>query len=41
MPEAPVTRPSLLVRLRSAADSDAWREFVLLYAPLVYGLARR
>jgi len=41
MPDAPATRPSLLVRLRSAADTDAWREFVLLYAPLVYGLARQ
>jgi RNA polymerase sigma-70 factor (ECF subfamily) len=40
MTTPPPTRPSLLVRLRDAADADAWRKFVDLYAPLVYGLAR-
>lgn len=32
----PCTRPSLLLRLRNADDSDAWREFVRLYTPLVF-----
>ncbi|MBI3466100.1 MAG: sigma-70 family RNA polymerase sigma factor [Planctomycetes bacterium] len=41
MPEQPVTRPSLLVRIRDAADKEAWRQFVEIYAPLVYGLARK
>lgn len=35
------TRPSLLLRIRDANDEAAWREFVDLYAPLVYGYARR
>ncbi|HZV05981.1 MAG TPA: sigma-70 family RNA polymerase sigma factor [Gemmataceae bacterium] len=35
------TRPSLLVRLRDAADGEAWRQFVELYASLIYGLARK
>ena len=33
---APVTRPSLLVRLRDVDDADAWREFVRLYTPLIF-----
>jgi RNA polymerase sigma-70 factor (ECF subfamily) len=41
MAEIPATRPSLLVRLRDARDEDAWRQFIDLYAPLVYGFARR
>lgn len=41
MPEAPTTRPSLLVRLRDPRDQAAWGQFVDLYAPLVYGYARR
>src|SRR2546421_12766576 len=40
MAEAPGTRASLLVRLRDAADADVWRQFVQLYAPLVYRYAR-
>jgi RNA polymerase sigma factor (sigma-70 family) len=39
--EAPVTQPSLLLRLRDARDERAWGQFVDLYAPLVYGYARR
>lgn len=35
------TRPSLLARLRDAEDSEAWRQFVELYASLIYGLARK
>jgi RNA polymerase sigma factor (sigma-70 family) len=37
----PLTRASLLLRLRDPHDSAAWREFVDLYAPLVYGYARK
>jgi RNA polymerase sigma-70 factor (ECF subfamily) len=35
------TRPSLLFRLRDAADADAWASFVEVYAPFVYRFARR
>jgi RNA polymerase sigma-70 factor (ECF subfamily) len=41
MIDSPTTQVSLLVRIRDRADTDAWSEFVDLYAPLVYGLARR
>jgi RNA polymerase sigma-70 factor (ECF subfamily) len=41
MAEMPVTRASLLARLHDPQDGDAWRQFVDLYAPLVYGYARR
>jgi RNA polymerase sigma factor (sigma-70 family) len=41
MSAMPSTRASLIVRLRNAADSEAWREFVRLYAPVVYAYARR
>ena len=41
MDEPPATRRSLIVKLRDPADSDAWREFVALYQPLIYRLARR
>ena len=41
MEEAPATRASLLIRLRDGQDADAWREFVRVYAPVVYGFARK
>jgi RNA polymerase sigma-70 factor (ECF subfamily) len=41
MAEFPPTRASLLVRLRDPRDGAAWTEFVDLYAPLVYGYARK
>jgi RNA polymerase sigma-70 factor (ECF subfamily) len=41
MPSLPETRASLIVRLPNAADARAWDDFVGVYAPLVYGLARR
>ena len=41
MPESPVTRPSLLVRLRDASDAPAWAQFVQVYAPLIHGFGRR
>jgi RNA polymerase sigma-70 factor (ECF subfamily) len=41
MHESPATRASLLVRLRDVTDGDAWREFARLYAPVIYGFARK
>jgi RNA polymerase sigma-70 factor (ECF subfamily) len=41
MADSPITRPSLLVRLRDARDELAWSQFVDIYAPLVYGFARK
>ncbi len=41
MADLPSTRVSLLVRIRDAQDADSWRQFVGVYAPLVYGYARR
>lgn len=39
--QPPSTCSSLLVQLRDAGDVAAWRTFVDLYTPLVYGYARR
>src|SRR5215510_11939375 len=41
MQESPATRVSLLVRLRDGSDAEAWHEFVHLYAPVIYGFARK
>jgi len=41
MASSPETRPSLLVRLRTARDEAAWAEFLLVYEPLVLGLLRK
>lgn len=41
MADAPPTRPSLLVRIRDAADHRAWSQFVDVYAPLIHGYARK
>lgn len=41
MGEPPITRPSLLLRIRDYQDHEAWRQFVELYAPLVYQYGRR
>jgi len=41
MPEAPPTRLSLIVRLRDLQDQQAWAQFVELYAPPIYGYARK
>jgi RNA polymerase sigma-70 factor (ECF subfamily) len=37
----PETRDSLILRLPDAADAVAWDEFVAVYGPLVYRMARR
>ena len=39
MGDSPQTRLSLLVRLRDSQDDLAWKEFVEVYAPLIYGFA--
>jgi RNA polymerase sigma-70 factor (ECF subfamily) len=41
MAELPDTRMTLLLRIRDAQDQEAWRQFVELYAPVVYGYARK
>lgn len=40
MAEPPLTRVTLLTRLKDGRDVDAWREFVHLYGPVVYRFAR-
>jgi RNA polymerase sigma-70 factor (ECF subfamily) len=40
MAEPPLTRVTLLARIRDGGDADAWREFVQLYGPVVYRFAR-
>jgi RNA polymerase sigma-70 factor (ECF subfamily) len=37
----PTTRHSLVLRLRDREDEAAWAEFLAIYEPLVYALARR
>jgi RNA polymerase sigma factor (sigma-70 family) len=41
MDESTNTRPSLLIRLRDPGDELAWSEFLEIYGPLVYQLAKR
>src|ERR1700731_2597784 len=41
MLDAPLTRASLIVRLRDGRDHEAWRQFVELYSGVVYGFARK
>ena len=40
MAEPPLTRVTLLTRLRDGKDGGAWREFFDLYGPVVYRFAR-
>lgn len=40
MAEPPLTRVTLLARIRDGRDAEAWREFVHLYGPVVYRFAR-
>jgi RNA polymerase sigma-70 factor (ECF subfamily) len=39
--DSPLTRASLLVQIRDGANDGAWREFMRLYGPIVYGFARK
>jgi RNA polymerase sigma factor (sigma-70 family) len=41
MENTPNTRASLIARLGDADDHEAWQEFVQIYLPLLYRLARR
>lgn len=41
MSQLPETRSTLLLRIRDAADQQAWGEFTAIYEPVVYRLARR
>jgi RNA polymerase sigma factor (sigma-70 family) len=41
MPEFPDTRTSLLARIQATNDEDAWHQFVTIYRPVVYRLARQ
>ena len=41
MSNLPETRYSLIARLQRADDVEAWREFLAVYGPLVYRIARR
>lgn len=40
MSQTPDTRASLIQRLPNAADAEAWNEFVDIYEPLLFRLAR-
>ena len=35
------TRSTLMLRLQEGNDNEAWAEFVEIYTPVVYGLAKR
>jgi RNA polymerase sigma factor (sigma-70 family) len=41
MPQFPETRMSLLLRMQSPHNEEAWSEFVAIYRPVVYRLARK
>lgn len=41
MSNSPSTRYSLLARLGQPSDEQAWQEFIEIYEPLIYRLARR
>jgi RNA polymerase sigma-70 factor (ECF subfamily) len=38
--DSPITRASLLIRLRDRSDQSAWNEFVTVYGPVIYRFAR-
>lgn len=40
MTESPLTRATLLLRLRDPSDSDAWSEFLRDYGPMIYRFVR-
>lgn len=40
MPEAPLTRATLLLRLRNAGDTEAWSSFLRDYGPMLYRFVR-
>lgn len=40
MTESPLTRATLLLRLRDASDSEAWSDFLRDYGPMIYRFVR-
>lgn len=40
MNESPLTHPTLLLRLAESRDDASWRQFVDIYAPIVFHFAR-
>src|SRR5687767_791860 len=41
MGDLPLTRPSLLIRIRDPMDAEAWSQFVEVYGPIVYHFSRK
>ncbi len=41
MTEFPETRSTLLARVRTPEDREAWKQFVLIYRPVIYRMASR
>ncbi len=41
MSTAPITRNSLILRIRDRHDAESWREFVSIYEPVIYKTAIR
>jgi RNA polymerase sigma-70 factor (ECF subfamily) len=41
MTEFPETPSTLLARVRSPDNREAWEQFVLIYRPAIYRMARR
>ena len=41
MTDFPETNSDLLLRIRSAEDREAWDQFVSMYRPVIYRMARR
>jgi RNA polymerase sigma-70 factor (ECF subfamily) len=39
--EFPETRSTLLAQVRSPENREAWEQFVLVYRPVIYRMARR
>lgn len=41
MSAGPLTRNSLILRIRNRDDAESWREFVAVYEPVIYRTARK
>jgi RNA polymerase sigma-70 factor (ECF subfamily) len=41
MTDFPLTRSSLIAQVQSLEDREAWDQFVLIYRPVIYRMARR
>ncbi len=41
MHQFPQTRDSLIIRIRDAADAKAWSQFLEVYRPMIYRVARK